>query len=148
MNSDNIVIGQVTNDYLDYILDEIETTFNEHYGIFHENVLIIVDSSHNIDVPSIAKHSRILNYNISNELLTSKSKLLFTTSNLLLIQFKKGHFSEVKPNLFVPELICFSSNGSQKQNLSGNLFPSYVIKNEKVIFTKPKSFFICEFDIE
>lgn len=146
----NNSIGQVTTDYLDYVLDVIEPVFNKEYGIFHENVLVLVDSNHNIELTSIRNHSRILNYDLLlfSEVLPTKSKLLCKKNNLLLIQFKKAHFSDIKPNLFVPEMIIFSSNGSQSQNLSGTLFPSYFIEKDKVIYTKPISFSICEFDLE
>jgi hypothetical protein len=149
MNPLNI-FSQINNDLIEYAVNEIESAFNNEYGVFHENVIIVIGCSHSIDLHKLNKTSKILNYEIclQNELDKSSSNFKCNIEKTLSLYFIHGHYSKIKPSVYIPDLISFNSNASKVKSLSGNLYPEFLMINGIREYVKPKTFFICSFDVE
>ncbi|MCB9327320.1 MAG: hypothetical protein H6572_01400 [Lewinellaceae bacterium] len=141
---------EINNDFVEYAVTTIESAFNQEYHVYHENIILLVDNQHNIEIEELQTYSNIKNYDIFNtqDLNYSINKLLCLKENTLLIHFIPGHFSEIKPSVFIPDLVSFTSNINKLQSVRGEFYPEFETIADKVEFKPPNTFFICSFDLD
>ncbi len=143
----------VTNAYLEYAIEEIESVLNDDYGIYHKNVVVLIDEAHNgISVRKLAHFSNIKKITVYNYEDINRPTLQMGCGidNTLLLQFKR--YSGPKESMINrPEhapydYISFATNAVET-GFNGILIPEIEFKDNKFTFHRPpKSLSICTYE--